>query len=72
MKKMHVISCVLLWVGGLNWGLIGLFDFNLVNSIFGTLPVVEKLIYIFVGVSAVYIAAMHKSDCKMCVSAKVS
>lgn len=56
----------LLVVGGLNWGLWALFNFNLVNTILGAWPVVEKLVYILVGASAVYIAATHMNDCKIC------
>jgi hypothetical protein len=55
-----------MFVGALNWGLMGLFDFNMVNIIVGSWPMVEKLVYILVGVSAVYVLATHKSDCKIC------
>jgi len=39
---------LLLVIGGLNWGLIGLFDYNLVSALFGGLPTLENLIYILV------------------------
>lgn len=54
MKTVDVIAAILLVVGGLNWGLIGLFDFNFVNLIFGSLPVIERLVYVVVGLAAVY------------------
>lgn len=66
MKALHMVAITLLIVGGLNWGLMALFSLNLVNTIFGAWPTVEKLVYILVGVSAVYIAATHMSDCKTC------
>lgn len=66
MKALHVASYVLLWVGGLNWGLIGLFNFDLVNAVLGSMPTVEKLVYVLVGVATVYIVATHKNDCKVC------
>lgn len=66
MKMLHMVSFALLVVGGVNWGLVGLFDFNLVEVILGTLPGVAKLVYVLVGVSAVYLAATHMSDCKVC------
>jgi len=52
------IAKVLLIVGGLNWGLVGLGmlagrSWNLVSWIFGTLPALESLIYIIVGIAAV-------------------
>lgn len=65
-KTLHMVTFLLMFVGALNWGLMGLFDFNMVNIIVGSWPMVEKLVYILVGVSAVYILATHKSDCKIC------
>jgi len=52
------LTMVLLIIGGLNWGLIGAFDFNLVNTILGAWPVVETIIYILVGLSAIYVAVV--------------
>lgn len=66
MKVLHMITFSLAMVGALNWGLVGLFNFNLVTMLLGAWPVVEKLVYILVGVSAVYVFATHKSDCKIC------
>lgn len=47
-------AMVLLMIGGLNWGLIGLFGFNLVAAIFGEMSVLARLVYVLVGLSAVY------------------
>ena len=66
MKARHMVAFTLLVVGGLNWGLVALFNFNLVNTVLGAWPTVETLVYILVGVSAVYIAATHMQDCKAC------
>ncbi len=49
---------ILLVIGGLNWGLVGLFDFNLVEAIFGSIMIIAKIIYILVGISAIYILAI--------------
>jgi uncharacterized membrane protein YuzA (DUF378 family) len=65
-KWLHMVAFALLVVGGLNWGLVGLFKFNLVESLLGSMPTVEMVVYILVGVSALYIAATHMSDCKVC------
>jgi len=54
MGWMCCVSFILLIVGGLNWGLIGLFDFNLVAMLFGKIAILERIIYILVGVAAVY------------------
>jgi uncharacterized membrane protein YuzA (DUF378 family) len=49
---MKHVAIILLIIGGLNWGLIGLFSFNLVASIFGSWPLIEQIIYILVGIAA--------------------
>ena len=48
------VAIILLLIGGLNWGLIGLFDVNLVAAIFGV-GLLARLVYIIVGVAAGYI-----------------
>lgn len=48
------IAFVLVIVGGLNWGLVGIMNWDLVAKIFGTIPMVQKVIYILVGLSALY------------------
>ena len=51
-KILDKIAFILLIAGGLNWGLIGSFDFNLVSAILtGT---IEKIVYVLVGISAIY------------------
>ena len=55
--KMNIFSktaYVLLVIGGLNWGLIGVADFNLVDAIFGQMPALMRIIYVLVGLAAVY------------------
>lgn len=47
-------AMVLLIVGGVNWGLIGLFGFNLVAAIFGEFSILSRLVYIIVGIAAIY------------------
>ncbi len=44
---------VLLVIGGLNWGLIGLFDFDLVAAIFGFMSLLTRIVYTLVGIAAV-------------------
>jgi len=60
----NVIEQVAQWlviIGGLNWGLVGAFSFNLVEKVFGAWPVVVKLVYILVGLSALWVLyAMFK------------
>jgi hypothetical protein len=53
---MDLVALILLVIGGLNWGLVGLFSFDLVASLFGAASVISNIVYILVGVSAVYVA----------------
>lgn len=58
MKKFGLVDWVafaLVIIGGLNWGLVGLFNFDLVAVLFGHMAVIAKTIYILVGVSALYL-----------------
>ena len=66
MKLVHIVTHFFLWVGGLNWGLVGLFGFDLVEYLFGGMPVVQNWVYILVGLSTVYILVMHLGRCKIC------
>jgi|688.fasta_scaffold204894_3 uncharacterized membrane protein YuzA (DUF378 family) len=52
MKVFDIIVTVLLIIGGLNWGLVGVFEFDLVQSIFGT-GAFSKVVYAVVGLSAI-------------------
>ncbi len=62
---LHCVAWWLLWVGGINWGLIGLFDWNLIDTIFGSWPWLVKLLYILIGLSALLLLADKKcSKCK--------
>jgi uncharacterized membrane protein YuzA (DUF378 family) len=65
MKILHMIAFILLVIGGLNWGLSAL-GYNIVNMLLGGWPVVEKIIYLLVGLSAIFEAVGHKKVCKLC------
>jgi uncharacterized protein len=58
MNPLAWVALVLTLIGGLNWGLVGLFNFNLVQVLFGSMPFIERLIYVVVGVSALYLAVL--------------
>lgn len=66
MKTVHFIAFPLVIIGALNWGLVALFDFNLVTTVVGSWPEVEKFVYVLVGASAVWVLVTHKADCKIC------
>jgi len=54
MKIVNTLTLVLLIVGGLNWGLVGLFGFDLVAAIFGEMSPLSRVVYVLVGVSALW------------------
>lgn len=56
MKYVNMIAYLLLIVGGLNWGLVGVFDFDLVATLFGDMSMISRVVYGLVGVSAIYAA----------------
>lgn len=52
MKTIVKILAILVIIGGINWGLVGLFNFNLVDAIFG-FGIIARVIYVLVGIGAV-------------------
>jgi uncharacterized membrane protein YuzA (DUF378 family) len=55
---------VLVLIGALNWGLVGIFGFDLVAAIFGEMTAFSRIIYSLVGISAIITAlTMHHCDC---------
>ena len=61
MKALDVVIAALLVIGGLNWGLVGLFRFDLVAAILGDMTLLSRVIYIVVGISAIYQALQWKA-----------
>ena len=70
MKWLHIVSYTLVIVGALNWGLVGLFSFNLVTWLAMSLGIasLEMMVYVLVGVSVVYELLIHSGNCKTCMS----
>jgi hypothetical protein len=58
LKVLDIIALILIIVGGLNWLLVGAFDFDLVAAIFGSMSAVARIVYVLVGLSAIYTAIM--------------
>ena len=54
MKTLDKIALVLVVIGAINWGLIGFFKFNLVDTIFGTMSALSRIIYALVGLSGLW------------------
>jgi uncharacterized protein len=59
MKRLNGLDWVagaILVIGGINWGMIGLFDINLVSALFGEMTILTRVVYVLVGLSALYVA----------------
>ena len=54
MNAVDWIAMALLIIGGVNWGLVGLFGFDLVATLFGDMTPISRLVYVLVGLSALY------------------
>ena len=61
MRSFDVVSAILLVIGGLNWGLVGATGFDLVASLFGEMSSLSRLVYVLVGVAAIYQALQWKA-----------
>ena len=61
MRKIDVIAAILLVIGGANWGLVGLFSFDLVASLLGDMTILSRLVYCLVGLAALYQAVQLRA-----------
>lgn len=66
MCPLHKVAAVLVLVGALNWGLVGVAKFNLVFALLGSWPMVERVVYVLVGVAALAMLAACKCCMKGC------
>jgi uncharacterized protein len=66
LRKLNAAAAILTIVGGLNWGLVGLFKFDLVAAIFGGMQfgevnIASRVVYTLVGLSAAYLASQLRT-----------
>lgn len=54
MKTLDLLAAVLLVIGGLNWGLVGVAQFDLVAALFGPMSALSRVVYTLVGLAALY------------------
>jgi uncharacterized protein len=54
MALVNMVSRILVIVGALNWGLVGAFQYNLVEMLLGSVPALLMVVYILVGVAGIY------------------
>ena len=55
MNGLGKLAFILVVIGGLNWGLVGAFNWNLVSMIFGDMSAVSRVVYVLVGLSALFV-----------------
>ena len=58
LNALDIIALVLVIIGAINWGLIGIFNFDLVAAIFGSMSIISKIVYALVGISGLYSIAV--------------
>lgn len=66
MKWLHMVAFLLMVVGSVTWGTVALFQFNVVDMVFGAGSQLGQMVYVLVGASGLYMMATHKNDCKTC------
>lgn len=65
MKALHIVSFILIIVGGLNWLLVAV-GYNLVDMILGAGSIASKVVYVLVGIAALVELFTHTKNCKTC------
>lgn len=58
-KCVDYTALALVIIGALNWGLIGIFKFNLVDYLFGEMSILSRIIYAVVGISGLYLLSLY-------------
>ncbi len=66
MKALHTLAFILVIVGGLNWLVFGIFGVDVGSILGGMDSIISKIVYVLVGLSAIYLIATHKKSCKEC------
>ena len=64
--KLHKLTFILLIIGGLNWLLVGAISWDIGQLLGGMGALIPRIIYVLVGLSAIYEIVSHKNLCKMC------
>lgn len=59
MNILIYIAKILVIVGALNWGFVGIFDFDLIERLFGHMSTLSRILYTLVGLSAVFLTALY-------------
>mgnify|MGYP001574911985 FL=1 len=66
MKQIHMIAFILLVFGGINWLLLGIFNWELSALVGGPSSLIAKIVFVVIGLAAVYEIATHRHNCRTC------
>jgi uncharacterized membrane protein YuzA (DUF378 family) len=66
MKNIHILSIMFVLIGAFDLAFLGLFNVNVIDTLFGSFPGLENVIYVLIGLSGILMIAQHKGDCKLC------
>ena len=66
MNILRSTAYVLVMIGAIAWGIIGLFNFNIVAALFGDASILARIVYTLVGISAVYLIATYEHEECLC------
>jgi len=69
---LHKVALILVFIGGVNWGLVGAFNYNLVDALLGGWPMVARIVYVLVGLAALSLLGYGKccGKCDKCMPKK--
>ncbi len=59
MKTFNIVALTVVIIGAVNWGLIGLFNFNLVAFLFGDMTLLSRIVYSLVGLCGLYLVTFY-------------
>ncbi|HKM03566.1 MAG TPA: DUF378 domain-containing protein [Lachnospiraceae bacterium] len=62
MKTLNIITLLLVIIGAINWGLIGLFKYDLVSSLFGEMSILTRIIFVLVGIAGLCAITFFSRD----------
>jgi len=66
MKALHIVAFILVIVGGVNWLLVGLIGWDVGQLFGGQAEMASRVIYVLVGLSALWLLFTHKNACRIC------
>ena len=63
MRSVNIITGILILIGALNWGIVGLFNYNVIGFLFGEASLLTRIVYVLVGLSGLWQLIRYRSVC---------